>query len=70
MYAAIAKNGEPINGIKAGNRVVVFAGWFRYHERGGRASPLPKNRAITREENARNRVKGTATRVTGIVHRR
>ena len=24
MYAAIAKNGEPINGIKAGNRVVVF----------------------------------------------
>lgn len=25
MYAAIAKNGEPINGIKAGNRVFVLA---------------------------------------------
>lgn len=34
MYAAIAKNGEPINGIKAGIRVVVSVA-ARYHEQEG-----------------------------------
>lgn len=43
MYAAIAKNGEPINGIKAGNRVVVFV----------RSSSVPRIKGWTSERNAR-----------------
>lgn len=39
MYAAIAKNGEPINGIKAGNRVVVFV----------RSSSIPRIKGWTKE---------------------
>lgn len=40
MYAAIAKNGEPINGIKAGNRVVVFVRSVSRIKGGRRAKTL------------------------------
>lgn len=66
MYAAIAKNGEPINGIKAGNRVVVFVGCSVSRMRGraervrcytalepADSTPLPKDLSIASAETRR-----------------
>lgn len=65
MYAAIAKNAEPINGIKAGTGVVVFVSCPDItNTTSSRATTPPKDPAISRR-NARNRVKGRITTIDG-----